>query len=53
MNALEAKIKDLLKTIKKVMPHVRNRSLSRELMFKSLQVIEELKNGKNKDTDKT
>jgi hypothetical protein len=48
--ALIAKTQSLLKTIKKVLPQVRNKPLAKELMFKALQVIEELKNTKeNKD----
>jgi hypothetical protein len=46
------KTKILIKTIKKVLPHVRNRSLSRELMYRTLQVIEEMKNLKEEDDDK-
>jgi hypothetical protein len=41
------KVQSLLKTIKKTLPQIRNRYLAKELLFKSLQVIEELKNPEN------
>jgi hypothetical protein len=45
--ALSGKVQSLLKTIKKVLPHVRNRFLAKELMLKTLDVIKELKNEEN------
>ena len=39
-----SKIKSLLKTIKKTMPSIRNKYLAKELYYKALLVINELKN---------
>jgi len=45
-------IKDLLSTIKKVMPYVRNKHLARELMHKSIKIIKILGSVEKENTDK-
>jgi hypothetical protein len=53
MSNLIPKTKQLLKIIKKCLPQIRNKHLQKELMFSTLQVIEELKNTKEEKDDGT
>jgi flagellar biosynthesis chaperone FliJ len=45
------KVQSLLKTIKKTLPQIRNRYLAKELLYKSLKVIEELKKQEYKEEE--